>query len=121
MTNTGERAVDLTTGAPASLAPFGILGGQQVDGDGTITLWSPEYRADPLIGTLAGRITAVASAGVGVTLTPNETRTARYAIRRNSGRLERGIYRVRDEFRVEVTDSGDETTTYPFVLDVSVE
>ena len=120
VTNTGNREVDVFTGPPASLAPFGILWATHVDGDGRILLWSQEYVEDRLIGTRAGRVTGVASAGVRVTLDPGETRLARYAIRRNPGRLDSGVYRGHDSFGVSV-DGENSKISYPYELDIRID
>lgn len=120
VTNTGNREIELLTGPPASLAPFGILWGQHVDGGGRILLWSQAYVESSLIGTRAGRVTGVAGAGVGVTLNPGETRLARYAIRRNPSRLAPGVYRVRDGFGVSV-DGAEDEMSYPYELHVRIE
>ena len=120
VTNTGNREIELFTGPPASLAPFGILWGEHVDGGGRILLWSQAYVESSLIGTRAGRVTGVAGAGVGVTVAAGETRTARYAVRRNPSRLKRGVYRGQENFGVSVSDENGEMT-YSYELEVRIE
>lgn len=119
VTNTGNQTIQLSTGPPAALAPFGILWAEHVEGGGNILLWSQEYVEDSLIGAFGGRVTGVAGAGVGVSLGPGETRTARYAVRRNPGRLPLGVYRVRDGFGVRI-DGDEDQLSYPYELRIRI-
>ncbi|MFC6988529.1 hypothetical protein ACFQJD_07040 [Haloplanus sp. GCM10025708] len=112
VTNVGGETVTLQTGPPT---PFGVLHGE-ADGGGDLPLWSPTYEESRFVGTHAGRVTGIAAAGVSTALTP-ETLTTRYAVRRNPGRLDAGVYRVSDGFGVR---SDGEATPYPYDVRIRV-
>lgn len=113
VTNTGGTTLSLRTGPPA---PFGVLHGETKRGE-TLPLWSPAYEESRFVGTHAGRVTGVAAVGRSTTLAPGETETTRYAVRRNPGRLDAGVYHVRDGFGVAHADG---TTPYPYDLRIRV-
>lgn len=113
VTNVGGETVELETGPPA---PFGVLHGEATHG-GDLPLWSPAYGESRHVGTQAGRVTGIAAVGLSTALEPGETRTTRYAVRRNPGRLDAGIYHVRDGFAVT---SDRVETPYPYDLRIRV-
>lgn len=111
--------------------PFGTLWGESPEGSpgGDLSLWSRSYAENGDAAVFAGDAVdrSLGLVVQRVRLSPGETLTRRYALRRNSGRLETGTYGFTSGFELgRPADSEDENwagdpVQYPVDLSVTVE
>lgn len=129
VTNEGEQPLRLQSQPPA---PFGVPRGELIEGSGEtdedLTLWSRSYAESGEAVFAGDRVDrSLALVLENATVAPGESRTGRYALRRNPGRLGTGTYRFRAGFTLgrpaDDPDGGwdGEPVQYPVDLDVTVE